>query len=266
MLPCRSALLAVAALLVAITLAACSAATGPQPLRVFAAASLQGTLDTIASRYTARTGQPVSITYAGTPTLARQLLTGAPADVFIAADALWMDTLVATGAVDAGSRIDVAGNRLVVVAARGGPGPLALTAPSLREALGDGRLAVADTVSVPAGRYARQSLVSLGLWDGLQGRLAQADDVRGALAFVARGEAPLGIVYATDARAEPRVRVVAHLPPRTHAPITYPAAGMSRGDRASASRFLAFLAGADARAQFARAGFTSPRAAGGDPR
>ena len=266
MLPTRRALLVLAAAWVAMTLAACSGAPGPEPLRVFAAASLQGTLDTIASRYTARTGQPVSITYAGTPTLARQLLTGAPADVVISADALWMDTLGAAGAIDTGSRFDVAGNRLVVIAPRGAPRRVALTAEALGDALDDGRLAVADTVSVPAGRYARASLAALGLWDTVQGRLAEADDVRGALAFVARGEAPLGIVYATDARAESRVRVVAQLPARTHPPISYPAAGVSRGDRASASRFLAWLAGADARAQFARAGFTSPRSSGSDAR
>ena len=263
--PCR-VLLVLAVAWAALALAACSGAPGPRPLRVFAAASLQGTLDTIATRYTARTGQPVIITYAGTPTLARQLLTGAPADVVIAADALWMDTLGAAGAVNVDSRLVVAGNRLVVIAPRDARRPLDLTAGALRDALGDGRLAVADTVSVPAGRYARESLDALGLWPSVQGRLAQADDVRGALAFVARGEAPLGIVYATDARAERRVRVVAQLPSRTHAPITYPAAAVTRGDQASATRFLAWLAGADARAQFARAGFTAPGAASGNPR
>ena len=262
----RHVLLVLAAAWLALALAACSGASGPRPLRVFAAASLQGTLDTIASRYTERTGQPVTMTYAGTPTLARQLLAGAPADVFISADVPWMDTLGAAGAIDVDSRLDVAGNRLVVVAPQDGPRRLVLSQHALDAALGDGRLAVADTASVPAGRYARESLTALRLWDSVQGRLAQADDVRGALAFVARGEAPLGIVYATDARADRRVRVVAQLPSRTHAPITYPAAAVARGDEASASRFLAWLAGADARAQFARAGFTSPSDTGGTPR
>lgn len=259
----RRALIALAAL---VALASCAPAPTPAPLTVFAAASLQGSLDAVAARYTARTGQPVRLSYAGTSTLARQLLARAPADVFIAADTAWMETVALAGAVDPSSRIDVVGNRLVLVAPRTGPRRVDLMADALRDALGDGRLAVADTVSVPAGRYARQSLTALGLWGTVQGRVAEADDVRGALAFVARGEAPLGVVYATDARAEPRVRVVAHLPARTHAPITYPAARVTSGDAASAARFLAWLSSSEARAEFARAGFTAPGAAPDDPR
>lgn len=259
----RRALIALAAL---VALASCAPAPTPAPLTVFAAASLQGSLDAVAARYTARTGQPVRLSYAGTSTLARQLLAKAPADVFIAADTAWMETVALAGAIDPASRIDVVGNRLVLVAPRTGPRRVDLMADAMRDALGDGRLAVADTVSVPAGRYARQSLTALGLWGMVQGRLAEADDVRGALAFVARGEAPLGVVYATDARAEPRVRVVAHLPARTHAPITYPAARVTSGDAASAARFLAWLSSGEARAEFARAGFTAPRAATDDPR
>lgn len=259
----RRALIALAAL---VALASCARAPGPTPITVFAAASLQGSLDGVAARYTARTGQPVRLAYAGTSTLARQLIAKAPADVFIAADAAWMDTLAQAGAVDPASRIDVVGNRLVMVAPHAGPARVDLSAGALRDALAEGRLAVADTVSVPAGRYARQSLTALGLWGVVEGRLAEADDVRGALAFVARGEAPLGIVYATDAIAEPRVRVVARLPARTHAPITYPAARVTSGDTASAARFLAWLSGAEARAEFARAGFTAPHVAADDPR
>lgn len=254
----RRALIALIALVAFAALPACAPAPGPTPVTVFAAASLQGSLDAVAARFTARTGRPVQVSYASTATLARQMLAGAPADVFIAADAAWMDTLVRAGAVDAASRIDVVGNRLVVVAPRNGLRRVTLSPEGLASALGDGRLAVAETDAVPAGRYARQSLMALGLWDGVAGRLAEADDVRGALAFVARGEAPLGIVYATDAKADRRVRVVARLPAESHARITYPAARVASGNADGARAFLAWLRSPESRAQFARAGFVAP--------
>lgn len=228
-------------------------------LLVFAAASLQESLDAIGARWSAARGlPPPRFAYAGSGALARQVGQGAPAQLFVSADEAWMDALEQGGAVMPGTRRVIASNRLVLVAPAQAPGaPVALEAPALLARLGEGRLAVADTASVPAGRYAREALVALGAWQVLSGRLAEADSVRGALAFVARGEAPLGIVYATDARVEPRVRVLARFPDGSHAQIRYPAA-LLRGAGPEAADFLAFLSGPEARAVFADAGFGPP--------
>lgn len=231
----------------------------PEDLLVFAAASLQGSLDEAGAAWTRRSGQRVVISYAGSAQLARQIERGAPAHVFLSADQAWMDHLQQRGLIDAASRSDLLGNRLVLVAqARD-----AATAASAHEALpallgSNGRLAVASVDAVPAGRYAKQALQSLGLWDAVAGRLAQGDDVRTALAFVARGEARLGIVYASDARVEPRVRVIAVLPPSAHAPIVYPVARIAGGAPARSAGFLAFLRSPEADCLFARAGFSLP--------
>ena len=229
-----------------------------RPLRVFAAASLQGPLDTVAAQWTQRSGRPVSISYAASSALARQIDQGAPADVFIAADGDWMDWLAERDRIDAATRVDLFGNELVLVApATGEAAPATDATPKelLPRALGEtGRLAVADVYTVPAGRYARQSLIAIGRWDAVGDRLAMGDNVRAALAFVARGEAPLGVVYATDARAEPKVRVVARFPADTHAPIVYPAAAVIGGD-AQAPVFVRYLHGRSATAVFGAAGF-----------
>ena len=192
-------------------------------------------------------------------TLARQIGQGAPADLFLSADRAWMDDLEKRGLLRPGTRADLLGNRLVVIVPAASPRTtLAPPAVDWREARGvDGRLAVAEVDGVPAGRYARQSLQALGLWTAVQDRLAPGDSVRAALAFVARGEAPLGIVYATDAKAEPAVRVVFDLPPRTHAAIVYPIAETA-GSAPGSADLLAFLRGPEARAIFAAAGFTEP--------
>lgn len=254
----RAALRQVAGLLLGALLGA-AATAAERPLTVFAAASLQDGLDAALAGWSARGGRRVVVSYAASSALARQIEQGAPADLFVSADQAWMDYLETRGRVLPGSRADLVGNTLVVVA----PGDAAMRAlppdaAAWRAALGaGGRLAIAETTTVPAGRYGRQSLEALGLWPVVRDRLAQADNVRAALAFVARGEAPLGIVYATDARAEPRVRVVAALPARSHAPITYPAARVAAGDRAAAG-LLDYLRGPEARARFAAAGFTVP--------
>ncbi|WP_374603867.1 molybdate ABC transporter substrate-binding protein [Arenimonas sp.] len=248
-------------LLLALVLPVLCLASPPadEGLLVFAAASLQESLDEAGGAWEARSGQRVRLSYAGTATLARQLERGAPADIIVAADVAWMDYLQQRGLVDAGSRFDLARNRLVLVAPRERTGPLALAAPELLAALGPrGRLVLADTVSVPAGRYARQSLQALGLWTALDGRLAETDSVRGALAFVARGEAPLGIVYATDARVEPRVRVLVPLPAGSHAPVRYPVARASLAPAARSAGFLAFLQGEDVRDMLRSRGFDAP--------
>lgn len=231
---------------------------GP-PVTVFAAASLKESLDQAAAAWTAASGQPVRVSYAASSALARQIEQGAPADLFISADGEWMDYLAQRGQLAAGSRVDLLRNRLVLVApASSDVDAAALASPAaLAAALGaDGRLAVAETTSVPAGRYARQALGARGLWPAVSGRLAEGDNVRAALAFVARGEAPLGIVYATDAQAEPRVKVVATFAAADHAPIVYPVARVS--GREAGAAFLDFLTGETARELFTRAGFSRP--------
>ena len=248
-----------AAALSAAPTAAAPAKPAAQPILVFAAASLQGSLDEVAAAWTRRSGQGVKISYAGSAALAKQIVQGAPADVFVSADAQWMDTLQAQGAIDPATRFDLVGNRLVLVApADGGPRAVALTPRGLAQALGDGRLAMAETTAVPAGRYGRAALTALGLWPTVSAHLAESDNVRGALAFVARGEAPLGIVYATDAQAEPRVRAVATFPARTHPRIVYPAARVRAADPGRSAGFLAYLRGREAQRAFARAGFAAP--------
>lgn len=233
----------------------------PQPiLTVFAAASLQEGLDALAAAWKVRSGQSVVVSYAGSATLARQIEQGAPADVFVSADQAWMDYLQARGLLAAGSRFDLAGNRLVLVAPAADPAPVDLAAPgALAARLGDqGRLAVAEVETVPGGRYAREALQATGHWDALAGRLSQSDSVRTALNYVARGEAPLGIVYATDARAEPRVAVVARFDPGSHGPIRYPVARLARSPAARADGFLAWLRGPEALAILQDHGFGAP--------
>lgn len=236
-----------------------SAGDRPPALTVYAAASLKETLDILAADWKASTGQEVHVSYAATSILARQIEQGAPADVFISADAEWMDHLQQLKLIDVGSRYDLLQNQLVLVA----PSTSSLQAFNLQDAdawsraLQGDRLAIAETQSVPAGRYARQALERLGVWSGLASRLAQSDNVRVALSFVALGEAPLGIVYVTDARAEPKVRVVMEISAELHAPIVYPVARVRSGDARPSRDFLLFLNSSSARTVFARAGFTA---------
>lgn len=221
-----------------------------EPLTVFAAASLTEALGAVGRAYTRRTGQPVRFSFEASGAAARQIAAGARADLFVSADARWMDDLQKRELVRA--RRDLLGNRLALIAPAGSGVRLRI-APGfpLAAALGRGRLAIGEPLSVPAGTYARQALTRLGVWSAIAGRLAPAQDVRGALAYVARGEAPLGVVYASDAAAEPRVRVVGVFPAASHAPIVYPAAVL-RGAGAGAPAFYRFLGGAEARAIFAR--------------
>lgn len=247
-------------ILLLLALPALAHAAQPRPITVFAAASLKESLDEAAAAWTRRSGQKVSISYAGSAALAKQIEQGAPADVFISADGEWMDYLQQRRLIDVDTRTNLVGNRLVVIApADSALRTLALKPAAVRQALGDGRLAMAETTSVPAGRYGRQALTMLGLWDAVSGQLAQADNVRAAMAFVSRGEAPLGIVYATDAQAEARVRVVAAIPGRAHDVIVYPLARVAKTPPAATKGFLAFLRGDDAKAIFKRAGFLPSR-------
>jgi molybdate transport system substrate-binding protein len=226
---------------------------------VFAAASLGDVLEEIGEAYTRQSRIPVRFSYAASSALARQIESGAPADVFISADEEWMDYLAARRLIQADTRADVAGNALVLVAPAGSKLQLRI-APhfALAEALGSrGRIATGDPDSVPAGKYARAALLSLGVWDSVADRIVPAENVRSALHFVSLGEVPLGIVYATDARGDGKVRIVDVFPADTHDPITYPAAATNRGDAAAAG-FVQFLRGTSAQAIFREYGFTAP--------
>jgi molybdate transport system substrate-binding protein len=229
------------------------------PVTVFAAASLRESLGAAGQAFTKETGVPVTFSFAGSNAVARQVSQGAPADVVVTADAEWMDWMAARRLIDARSRRTILRNRLVLAAPADSKVRLSLR-PGVRlsAALGQGRLAVADP-AVPAGRYGVAALKSLGAWSGVQSRLAPAADVRGALAYVARGEAPLGIVYATDARIEPRVRVVDVFPERSHPPVVYPAARVAASRNRDADAFLRFLQSPAGRAVFERYGFIPVR-------
>ncbi len=211
------------------------------PLTVFAAASLKTALEEIADAYEDKSGTTIVLSFAGSSALARQIQFGAPADVFISANTDWMDVLGAKGHLSPDSRFDLASNRIVLIGAAG-TDPVDLSdTDALTTALQGGRLAMALVDAVPAGIYGKAALQSLDQWERLAPHVAQADNVRAALALVALGEAPLGIVYATDAAAEPRVSVRAVFPTDTHPPIRYPAAALSSASPAAAP-FLAFLA------------------------
>jgi molybdate transport system substrate-binding protein len=231
------------------------AADPPRGILVFAAASLANVLGDLDKAFTARTGVRVTSSLAASSTLAKQIEAGAPADVYFSADLQWMDYLEQRGLLRAGSRRDVVGNSLVLIAPAStslevsiGPGL------DLSRLLRGGRLAIADPDSVPAGIYARQALIKLGSWGSVVPRLVRAENVRAALEYVARGDAPLGIVYRTDALVEKRVRVVGVFPADSHPPIVYPIA-LTHGARVAAARYLVFITGPDAQTIFRKWGF-----------
>lgn len=244
---------------VGLLLVAGCAADGPEsrPL-VFAAASLRTALDEVEPLCRANGHSGFRASYAGSSALARQLIDGAPADVFISADLDWMDEVARAGLIQASTRVNLLGNRLVLVApASRAPAALQI-APGfpIAAALGDGRLAVADPDAVPAGKYAKAALMTLGVWTDVEGRLAPAENVRAALLLVSRAETPLGIVYQTDAAADSGVVIVDEFDPATHPPIVYPAALTSMAGAAAAGVLRCLRADA-ARAVFERWGFTT---------
>jgi len=232
----------------------CAASAHAQPLIVFAAASLKNALDEVA----AVSPSKPTISYGASSALARQIENGAPAQVFLSADLDWMDYLGQRKLLRPGTRRNVLGNKLVLVA------PAASAAKAelrpgfpIASLLGNGRLAIADPAHVPAGKYTKAALEKLGVWDSVAGRLAATENVRAALALVARGEAPLGSVYSTDAAVEPKVRVVATFVDGLHPPIVYPAALTSAAPASGAAAdFLALLGSAVARNVFEKHGFT----------
>jgi molybdate transport system substrate-binding protein len=250
------------AVLLAVTVFGCGVAQTPQArpalqrdLLVFAAASLTEALEEADAAFTSQTGIKVTASFAASSVLAKQIEAGARADAFVSADREWMDYLEQRGLIEPASRRDLLGNALVLVAAADSPVRLRI-APhfELAAALGNGRLATGDPDSVPAGRYARAALTQLGVWPQVAGRLLRGENVRTALEYVARGEAPLGIVYRTDAQAETRVRVVDVFPADSHPPITYPFA-LTAVARPESARLAEFLGSDAAREIFVRRGF-----------
>lgn len=238
-------------------------ARAAEPVVIFAAASLKNALDEASALWAKQTGKATRISYAGSNALAKQIEAGAPADLFISADEAWMNYAEKAGSIRSGSRFDLLRNALVLIAPAGagaGADPQIALAPdlgsTLSKALAGGKLAMANTDAVPAGKYGKAALDKLGAWEAVKGQVAQAENVRAALLLVARGEAPLGIVYATDAAAEPKVRVVATFPSDSHPPITYPAALTKDSANPDAAAFLAFLTSPPARGAFERQGFT----------
>jgi molybdate transport system substrate-binding protein len=227
------------------------------PLIVFAAASLTNALQEVGDGFTKDSSVPVKFSFAASSALARQIENGAPADVFFSADIEWMDYLQSKKLIQVATRRDVLGNHLVLVA----PVASRITlhvAPNfpLLAALGNSRLAIGDPDGVPAGRYAQEALTKLGVWNTVPDHLARADSVRSALALVDRGEAPLGIVYRTDALIDKNVRVVDVFPDNTHLPITYPIA-LATGAKADAAKFLAYVQSPSAEVVFKRYGFVA---------
>jgi molybdate transport system substrate-binding protein len=226
-------------------------------ITVFAAASLTNVLQELGDGFTKETSIPVRFSFAASSALARQIENGAPADVFFSADLEWMDYLQTRNLIQRDTRHDVLGNRLVLIAPQGSTIKLKIEPHfPLAAALGKGRLATGDPESVPAGRYAREALTTLSVWMEVQDRLVRADSVRSALAFVDRGEAPLGIVYETDALIDKGVRVVDVFPASSHLPIVYPVA-LTVSAKGGAARFVDYLRGPAGDLAFKAYGFTA---------
>lgn len=247
--------------LLVVALAGCGATEAePPPVRVFAAASAADAVREALAVCSAPEQPPAVVVAASSATLARQIAQGAPAELFLSASPRWMDHLESRQAIEADTRRDLLSNTLVVVAPRDSLAPFGLDEPSsLTARIGSGRLALGDPDHVPAGIYAREALTALGQWSSVESKLARAADVRGALALVARGETPLGLVYASDAAASDAVDVVAQVPIHTHSPVTYPLAVVrGQGERASVQRAWSCLLGEPAAKVFAQHGFRQP--------
>jgi molybdate transport system substrate-binding protein len=244
-------------LLLALTLCIPSAsAVQAGQVTVFAAASLRDALEEIATDFEAATGHEVSFSFAGSSVLARQIDLGAPADIFISANEAWMDVLEASGAIRPESRMILAGNSLVLIASDPATPMVTIdTTLDLAGMLGTGRLAMGLLEAVPAGIYGKQALEHFGLWDSVAAQVAQSDNVRATLALVATGEAPFGIVYATDTRADPRVKSIGAFPANAHDLIVYPAARTTRSREPAAAELLDYLSSSASREVLARHGF-----------
>jgi molybdate transport system substrate-binding protein len=253
----RRDLLFVWLLLALIAGPAALAAPPVKPPLVLAAASLQESLTATADAWAKAGHPPPVLSFAGSSALARQIEAGAPADLFISADEDWMDAVERKGLIVPGTRATFLGNRLVLVAPNSRRAPVALhPKAAFAKTLASGPLAMADVGSVPAGKYGKASLTSMGLWPAVEPHVVQADNVRAALALVERGAAPLGIVYATDARASPKVKIVGVFPDDSHPPIRYPIARLKTSTSPDAEGFRRFLISARGKAIFAGYGFS----------
>ena len=249
-------LLALACLILGL---ACQGAEAQQSVTVFAAASLKNALDDVDAAFTTAAGIEVTASYQASSALAKQIEAGAPAGVFIFADLRWMDYLAERKLIAPDTRTNLLGNKLVLIAPKESKlGHVVIGQGfDIAKLAGDGRIAVADVKAVPAGLYAKAALEKLGAWAAAQPKLAQAENVRATLAFVARGETPLGIVYETDARVEPKVKIVGVFPDGSYPPVTYPVAAIADAkSKEAATRYLAFLHSAAAKAIFEKYGFS----------
>ncbi|MGN5374891.1 molybdate ABC transporter substrate-binding protein [Sphingomonas hankookensis] len=246
-------------LLLATLLLAVPATAQPRPPVVLAAASLQESMNAAADAWARQGHLRPTLSFAASSALARQVAAGAPADLFVSADVEWMDDLDRRDLLARGSRVNLLGNRLVLIAPADSMARVALRqGVDLRAALNGGRLAMADPDAVPAGRYGKAALTRLRAWDAVAASVVRAENVRAALALVERGAAPLGIVYATDAKASAKVRVVGVFPAASHPPIVYPVARLKASRNVEGERFRRFLVSPAGRAIFVRYGF-SPR-------
>jgi molybdate transport system substrate-binding protein len=224
---------------------------------VFAAASMKNALDDINAAFTKRTGVKVVASYAATSALMRQIEQGAPADIFASADLEWMDYGLKNKLINPNTRVNLLGNRLVLIAPKDSKVGTVTLAPGfdLAKLVGAGRIVTGDVKAVPVGRYAMAALQKLGIWPSVEKRMAMVENVRAALTLVARGEAELGIVYETDAKVEPGVKIVGHFPPDSHPAVVYPVAA-TVGAKPDATRYLDFLQSIPAKAVFENYGFS----------
>lgn len=232
-------------------------ASAAEKVTVFAAASLKDVLTAISEDWKKETGNEAVLSFAGSSALAKQIAEGAPADVFISADLDWMDNVEKQGLLKDGTRFSLLGNRIVLVAPADSKADLKVVQGfGLAAALGDGRLSMANTESVPAGKYGKAALEKLGVWESVSAKVAQAENVRAALLLVSRGEAPFGIVYETDAKVDTKVKIVDRFPQESHQPIIYPAAVLKEAKSPVAQAYLDLLKTDKAKAAFEAAGFT----------
>jgi molybdate transport system substrate-binding protein len=241
---------------VAFSPAAAAAAAADDSLVVFAAASMKNALDDVDAAYSAKTGVKVVASYAASSTLAKQIEQGAPADIFLSADTDWMDYATAKKNINAPTRVNLLGNSIVLIAPKDSKvdNVVITRGFDLAKLAGDGKIAAGDVNAVPVGKYAKAALEKLGAWQAAEPKFAMAESVRAALALVARNEAVLGIVYSTDAKVEPGVKIVGTFPPDSHPPIIYPVAATATAKPTTAD-YLAFLRTSAAKTIFEKYGF-----------
>jgi len=254
----RKVIAALLAVVFVVSAGVVSAADTDKPLVVFAAASLTDAINEVGAAFTRETGIPIKSSYAASSALAKQIEAGAPADLFMAADEDWMDYLDKKYLVVKSTRHDLLGNKLVLIAPADSTAKVKITTgPALVKSIGGARVATGDPDSVPVGKYAKAALTQMGAWEAFEPKLVRAENVRAALAYVARGEAPFGIVYLTDALIEKKVKTLDTFPAATHAPILYPVALTSRAkENANAQQFEKYLSSKSAAETFKKYGFT----------